>query len=512
MNLKIDKNSIVTITQQLFQYFSDRILSGFLKDGEQLPSIRSLAKDLGISPMTIIKSYGELEKHGLATTIQGKGTFVNQRNNIDKFNEKLGQLIKSNKSMESTVAGKDNYEWQLAFPDYIVRSQFRYNPNLSYANDCLNLSVASLNHRLLPTATILKDAFDLFQSNPSLLSHYPPVQGDPEFRLVISNYLKPKDINASPENILITNGAQQAISLIASTFVGPGDIIIMEAPTYPGAIDLFKSRGAVILTVPVDEEGMRTDILMSLCEKHAPKLIYTMPIFHNPTGFSMSMKRKLELLDIAKYHNCIIVEDDPWSEITYTKNKIRSLKSLDTDGHVVYLKSVSKFLGPSYRLAAIIAEGPILSSLIAAKANNDLGSSVLSQKILVDFMKSNKIENYLGKLNKQLIKRRDQVISLLKAHAPADVTWAVPEGGINLWIGLPPYANVEKLLFHAFTEKNITFLPGTICYPNEVEFNHFRICFAYLDEELLESTIIDLCKIIENLSAVKVSNDYLPVI
>ncbi|ACA45297.1 PLP-dependent aminotransferase family protein [Clostridium botulinum] len=497
MNIKIDKNSLITITQQLVHYFSDRIMSGFIKAGQKLPSIRSLAKELGISPMTIIKAYNNLEQNGLVTTIQGKGTYVNERNSTVKSNN---------------ITEKDSFQWQMSVPDYLSRSQFRYNPNLSYSNDYYNLSVASLNHKLLPTKTILKDSLGLIQNDIKLLSEYPPVQGDYEFRNIMSQYLRSKEIATSPENILVTSGSQQGISLIASTFIGPGDIVVMETPTYPGAIDLFKCRGAVILTVPVDSEGMRTDILMNLCDKHSPKLIYTIPNFHNPTGYSMSSKRKAELLDIARYNDILIVEDDPWNEISYKKEKIKSIKSMDTDGHVVYIKSLSKILGPSYRLAVIISESSILSRLIAAKANHDLGTSVLIQKTIINFIQSNKITYYIESLNKQLVKRRDKVISLLKSHAPSGMKWAIPEGGINIWVTLPKNFNVEKLLSYSITTKNISFLPGTICYPNEVEFNNLRICFTYLDEEFIEDTIIELCNLIKLLYTTKNITDYRPII
>ncbi|MBL4934277.1 PLP-dependent aminotransferase family protein [Clostridium sp. YIM B02515] len=497
MIIEIDRNSIITITQQLFEFFSDRILSGLFKDGQQLPSIRTLSKELNISPMTIVKAYNELEKNGLAVTIQGKGTYVNQRNNIEKLN---------------SFPEHNDFQWQMGIPDYLSRSQFQSNSNLTYGNNMYNLSIASINYKLLPTADILKDSLNLTERNIEYLAQYPPVQGDHEFRNVLSNYLKSKEISTAPENILITSGSQQGISLIASTFVGPGDIVVMETPTYPGAIDLFKSRGAVILTVPVDNEGMRTDILISLCDKHSPKIIYTMPNFHNPTGCSMSLRRKIELLDIAKFNNSIIVEDDPWSEISYKKEKIKSIKSMDTDGHVVYIKGLSKILGPAYRLAAIVAEGSILSRLINAKANHDLGTSMLNQKTLLDFIKSNKMNSYLDNLNKKLLRRRDKVINLLKHNAPSGVNWTIPEGGINLWITLPKSLNVEKLLYHSVTTKNISFLPGTICYPNEVEFNHLRICFTYLDEEHIENIIIELCNLMKLLNSDEKGSCYVPVI
>jgi len=159
MNIKIDKNSIITITQQLIQLFSDRILSGLLKDGEKLPSIRSLARELNVSPMTIVKTYNELEKCGLVTTIQGKGTFVNKRNNVRE---------------EQIQLEKDDFQWQISVTDYLARSQFRNNPNLSYNSKYFNLSIASINYKLLPTATILKDFFKIFNLNEKELSTYPP--------------------------------------------------------------------------------------------------------------------------------------------------------------------------------------------------------------------------------------------------------------------------------------------------------------------------------------------------
>lgn len=497
MVIKIDKNSKVTIIQQLVQCLSDRILSGLIKDGERLPSIRKLSRELEVSPMTIVKAYNELERCGLATTIQGKGTFVNQRNKIDVDKNQLEE---------------DGLQWQMSVVDYLPRSQFRYNPNLSYNNDYFNLSIASINYKLLPIEAILKDSVRYFHQDKNIISKYPPVQGDHAFREAMAKYLRLKEINTTSENILITNGAQQGISLIASTFVGPGDIVVMEAPTYPGAIDLFKCRGASILTVPVDEEGMRTDILMSLCDRYSPKVIYTMPNFQNPTGYSMSIKRKMELLDIARYNNSIIIEDDPWSDISYTNAKVKSLKSMDTTSHVIYIKGLNKILGPTYRLAAVVSEGTILSRLIAAKANHDLGTSILSQKIVLDFIKTNEITNYVQKLNKNLVKRRDTVIRLLKANTPLGATWTIPEGGINIWITLPKNFDVEKLLFHSITTKNISFLPGTICYPNEVEFNKLRICFAYLEEEYLENTIIELCSLMRDLQKEEESKSYMPIV
>lgn len=498
MNILIDRNNTIPISHQLYQQFSDRILSGFINEGEKLPSIRSLSKSLTVSPLTIIKVYEQLELNGLIERHHGKGTYVKRKNKIEQFNENEKE---------------DPFQWQMSIPDYLSRSQFRYNPNLSYVYDGFNLSVASINHKLLPTSRIIKDSYNFLQNNIKDLSKYPPVQGDLELRELIAKYLQRKNIKTSEKSILITNGAQQGISLIVNTFVGPGDIVIMETPTYPGAIDLFKCKGAKILTIPMDSEGMRTDILMSLCDKYSPKIIYTIPHFHNPTGYTMSNKRKIELLDIAKQHNCIIIEDDPWSEISYTDIKAKSLKSMDSSGHVVYIKSISKIIGPAYRLAVVAAEGSILSKLIASKANHDLGTAILPQKMLLNFLKVENISNYLEQLNMNLLKRRDKVISILKKHSPKGTLWTVPEGGINIWITLPKHFHVEKLLYSSITTKNVSFLPGTICYPNDVEFNNLRICFSYLDEEHLEKAVIELCIIMNNMAEHNSNNnDHIPIV
>ncbi len=478
MNFRIDKNKGESISHQLYQQISDRILSGFLKEGEALPSVRKLAKTLNISPMTIIKVYDKLQEREIIEKKHGKGTYVKERYDVHEKNKKVEE---------------DPFQWQVSIPDYLSRSQFRYNPNLSYVYDGFNLSVASLNQSLLPTKTIIKDAYDALENNIDVLGKYPSVQGDSVLREAIQEYLQEKSIHTLSQNILITSGGQQGISLVVNTFVGPGDIVVMETPTYPGAIDLFKCKGATILTVPVDENGMKTDILMSLCDKYSPKVIYTIPNFHNPTGYSMSDKRKRELLDIAQAHNCMVIEDDPWSEISYTDKNIKSLKSMDHSGHVIYIKSISKIIGPAYRIAALVAEGSILSRLIASKANLDLGTPILTQKVVLDFIASKKITKYIQNLNTALLRRRNKAIQLLKTHAPKGTKWTVPEGGISIWITLPRYLNVEKLLYQAITDKKIAFLPGTICYPNEVECNHLRICFSYLEEEHLEKVLIDLC-------------------
>lgn len=499
MNINIDKSSIIPISQQIAQQISDRVISGFLKEGDQLPSVRELSKLLDVSPVTVVKVYKHLERDGLIVRVHGKGTYVK----VNDFN---------NKNIHERNDIKNPFQWQMSIPDYLSRSQFAKVISLSYQDEGYNLATALINHALLPTDIILESGSNSLMNEMKKLAKYGLVQGDLELRKAFSEYFKTKGLNTSPKNIVVTSGSQQGLSIIAATFVGPGDIVVMEAPTYPGAIDLFRCRGATILTVPVDEEGMRTDILTVLCDKYSPKIIYTIPTYNNPTGYRMSNKRKLELLDIAQAHNSIIVEDDIWSDITFENKKIMPLKALDQSGHVILLKSFSKIIGPAYRTSALIADGCILSRLIAAKGNIDLGTPLLTQKMILDFFISGNILKYIKELNAKLLNRRNMVLGLLRKNAPPTVKWTVPEGGINIWITLPKHIHTDKLLLTSASSKKIYFLPGTIFYPNDPESNHLRISFSYLEEADLKKSVIELCKLIGDFIDTQTDVAYTPIV
>lgn len=172
--------------------------------------------------------------------------------------------------------GTSSYDWQLSVQDYLPRSQFaRYHQ----VPEKIHLSSSMIDPGLLPNRYLEQEIHRMLSENPKVLSQYGEIQGDKALRQAMVEYLQRMDVPASPDNILVTSGSQQGIDLIARTFVGPGDAVLMEAPTYPGAIDVFRGRGATILTVPVDSEGMRVDLLQNLCDKYKPKIIYTVPTF-----------------------------------------------------------------------------------------------------------------------------------------------------------------------------------------------------------------------------------------
>ncbi len=478
MKIQLNRNSRISLVQQIYENLSDRIRSGILTEEECLPSIREMSKNLKVSFLTVVKAYDLLEQNNLVKRVKGKGTFV-KSNSIK---------CEKSKNMGSP------YKWQLSIQDYLPRTHFDTHYNSS--DHSLQFSLAAIAPSLLPNRYLENEIHTMLEKNPLILSEYGPIQGDLDLRIAMKRTLKKQKINVSEKDILVTNGTQQGIDLVARTFIGPGDVVIAEAPTYPAALDIFRSRGASILPVPIDKNGIRTDILIKLCETKSPKLIYTIPNFHNPTGVVLSDDRREQLLTIAQEFQIIIIEDDPWSEIYYNDKPPNPIKSLDTKGNVIYLKGLSKTLIPGCRIGLLTADGTIFNRLVSSKMNADLGSPLLTQKALYPLFQSKRMEDHMKKLRTALKIRRDLVIKLLKKHMPEGVEWIEPKGGLNIWISIPEKWDTKQLLLEC-QKKNLSFLPGFVCFCGEPETNHLRLSFSYLNDNVLETGIIELSRILK---------------
>ena len=476
MHIEIRRNAEIPLAKQIYYSIVDRIRSGLLQEGAQLPTVRGLSKQLGVSLVTVVKAYRDLEREGFITSTQGKGTFVQskRRNGADPEPQP--------------------FDWQLSVPDYLPRSQF--SRLLRQPSERIQLSTSMVDPDLLPHRFLGTVMQRIVAEAPAVLGQYAEVQGDLQLRKALAAYMNGIGVSAAPEELLITNGSQQGLDLIARTFVGPGDVVVMEAPTYPGAIDVFRGRGATILSVPVDAQGMRADILHHLCDKYKPKLIYTVPTFHNPTGTVMTPTRRKQMLELAQSVQCLIVEDDPWSEIFFDRKPPAPIKSMDRNGHVIYVKGFSKTVAPSCRIGMLAASGTVFNRLLAAKANADLGSPLITQKLLLPFVGSKKMVDHVTSLRTALRRRRDIALEALTSGAPNGMSWIVPEGGLNVWIQLPARLDANRLLFEA-KKQGLSFLPGSACYPVEPDNRCLRVSFSYAPEPLLREGLTALCGIVE---------------
>lgn len=471
MKIELNRHANVPLAQQIYRAFADRILSGQFEKGNRLPSVRQLTRTLRVSPVTVSRAFKLLEDQKLVTRIQGKGTFVYE-----------DTPPKDNKTPDNI---------QLHMPDYLHRSQSVYYHQKPAA---INFSSSAVHTALLPTAELAQSLKQLAREQPDTLGQYGEIQGDLELRQAMAKYLSQEDIAVSPQEILVTNGSQQGIDLVARSFLGPGDVVFTEEPTYAAAIDVFRSRGATVIPVPMDEEGMRLDALTKLLDTYTPTLIYTIPTYHNPTGRVMSARRRKALLQLTQDIRCLILEDDPWSEIYFDEPPPPHIKSMDREGNVIYLKGLSKVLSPGCRVGFLIAPVPLLKPLITAKTYADLGNPLLNQKVVLPIIRSGKLSDLFTDLRTALKQRRDRTIRLLRPLADAHVSWAHPRGGFNLWLTLPEYANANDLLVEV-AKRKISFLPGSSCYPNDIEWHHLRLSFSSVTEEKLDAGVRELCAV-----------------
>lgn len=491
MKIVLNRKSDISLSQQIHDHIADRIRSNLLKENSPLPSIRNLAKKCNVSMMTANKAYETLEKEGLITRIQGKGTFVQK---------------KTNKALSGLEEQSPSFNWQLTISDYLPRAQsIRFNNR----HERIQLSQSTVYPGLLPNRHLEQEIKKVLSDDPQILSTYGDIKGDFQFRKELTNYLKQFKLKLAPSEVLITNGVQQGIDLVARSFIGPGDIVITEGPTYAVAIDVFRGRGATIIPIPVDEEGMKVELLSKIDKK--PKLIYTIPSFQNPTGTVLSNKRRSKLLTYAQMHGAIIVEDDSLSELYFDSKPPLPLKSMDEEGHVIYLKGFSKTLSPGCRIGVVAASGTIYNRLLSAKTMADLGSPLVTQKAILSFIKSNKMKSHLQKLRITLKIRRDHVVSLLNQYAPDGVHWNTCQGGLNIWLTLPPFYHTDEIFIEA-NKLGLSFLPSSACYPGEPETNHMRICFSSVEDQLLEEGIILLCQLLSQYLATTANQSNIPTV
>jgi len=327
---------------------------------------------------------------------------------------------------------------------------------------------------------------------------YGTSEGYPPLRQYLVEKMQEYDVPAEQENILIINGSQQALDLIGKMFINPGDVILTEGPTYLGAIQSFRAYQPRFVTVPLDEDGIQTDRLEEVL-KHTPvKFIYVLPNFHNPAGVTMTLERRLKLVELAAKYGVFIVEDDPYGELRFEGEDIVPLVVLHKE-NVLYLSTFSKTLSPGIRLGWIVAPSKIIAKLVQAKQGTDLHTSTFIQMIAHDICQRGILRHHVKDIRKVYGERRDAMLAAMEKHFPPGVTWTRPQGGLFLWVQLPEHIDVSELLSVALQEK-VAFVPGRVFYPDGDGKNTMRLTFATASPEKIEEGIKRLGQALEGVS------------
>lgn len=352
----------------------------------------------------------------------------------------------------------------------------------STASEVISFSLGMPDTNILPLDKY-KVAFQNINS-PGILQYSPPVLS---LKTHIANLMKERQVECKPEQIILTSGAQQAMTLICKLLIDKGDSIIIEEATYPGFIQIAKSAQATLVPIPIDNEnGIITERLEKLLAKiRNPKLLYTISEGHNPLGISLSKEKKLELINIASSYKLPIVEDDAYGFINYSEVP-SPLRSYSSD-LVFYIGSFSKILSPAARLGWIIAPEHIIEKLEILKECMDINTSTLAQYIINNYLNQGYLSEHLNFLKNHYKKKRDTMIDALKHYIP-EMQFCVPDSGFFIWGRLPNNINTSNLFLQAIENHKVSFLPGLAfgIEPNGSLSNCLRLSFALCDIDLIE--------------------------
>ena len=303
-----------------------------------------------------------------------------------------------------------------------------------------------------------------------------------------------------PEDMIITHGAQQGLEIIAKIFINPGDHIVTEGPSYVGALNSFLSYQPRIHTIPMDEEGMDMDYLretlrgLSSQDKRA-KFIYTVPNFQNPAGITLGAGRRYELLDIAREHDCLIIEDNPYGLMRFEGEPCPTLRSLDQE-RVIYLGTLSKIFSAGMRIGWVVAHHAILEKLLLAKQAADLCTSSFSQRVAHLYFTEGGWRDMVEKLAGIYRRKRDAMLEALEEYLEGEARWTHPQGGLFVWVTLPEYVNTSEMLATA-VDKKVAYVPGSGFFPYQEGRNCMRLNFSYPDPEAIHEGIKRLSKVIK---------------
>ena len=289
-------------------------------------------------------------------------------------------------------------------------------------------------------------------------------------------------MHPDPEDIIVTTGGQQAIDLIAKTLIDPGDVVICEAPTYPGAVPVFSSYQAETHPGGGRRDGMRIDELEQLLDRLAregrrPKFIYSVPTFQNPAGVTLSPERRRRLVELARERELLVVEDNPYGLLRYEGEPLEPLYKLDGGDYVLYLGTFSKILSPGIRLGWLCAPPPVMEKVVLGKQASDLCTSTLTQYFVREYFGEGRWREYVADLCGIYRDRRDAMLEALAALLPRQATWSRPEGGLFLWATLPAYIDTTDLLAKALRE-NVAFVPGAAAFVDGRGAGSMRLNFS----------------------------------
>ncbi|PWK03875.1 GntR family transcriptional regulator of abcA and norABC [Bacillus sp. VMFN-A1] len=465
---------------QIIQFIKEKIGNGEWPIGSKIPSQRTLAKHFEVNRSTVITALEELTADGLIEGRMGKGTVVTNN---------TWTLLAKNSSPDW-----DQYVTSgIQQPSQKIVQEINKSESNS---DLIQLSKGELSHEIFPLA-VMKEIMGKVSQNIEAFGYEEP-KGYLPLREALSGYLRTIGIQASPSSILIVSGALQALQLISMGLLQRGSTVYLDQPSYLYSLHVFQSAGMKLTGVPMDHDGLLPEHIRMARGERGRAILYTNPCFQNPTGILMSKKRREEILAASENTQLPIIEDDIYRELWIDEIPPDPIKTIDKNGHVLYIGSLSKTLSPGLRIGWIVGPEPVIERLSDIKMQTDYGSSSLSQRVAAEWFISGEYQQHLEQVRSQLKVRRELALSVLETHLKDVATWNIPKGGFFVWVKILPSISM-KLLYTKALSKGILLNLGRI-YAEE-KGNYIRLSYAYASLEDLQKGIYELGLMIKELAS-----------
>lgn len=464
MIIPLDRHSQNPIYLQIRNYLGRLIQSGKMPPGKKLPSIRALSASIQVNKLTVIEAYSLLEADGLIHARQGSGYFVNR-------------TVTSGFTLQSTFAPSQEVtisEGGGSFCEqYMASLQAQHQQGMiDFSSGFPPAANSDILQRLAKRA-LTKAADSVFM--------YDFPQGQLVLRQLIAQMLVMQGLEVASEDIIITSGSQQALSLIMQYYLQHGDWVIVETPTYHGALGILENLGAKVIGIPMTKEGMNLELLEQYLKSHRPKLIYTISTLHNPTGITTSHSHRQQLLELAQQYNCPILEDNAYEGLNFEPVPA-PIKASDRYNLVTYVSTFSKTLMPGLRVAYMVVTGEHHQHLEKQKLLHDLHVSTVSQTIVSEFLASGHYRRHLNRLRTSNLQSRNAMLQALESYFPDEVTWTIPKGGLFLWTHLPDHLSIQAICREALSHR-VLVANGAVFFPGR-GYTAMRLNFCHTPEDI----------------------------
>ncbi len=486
LDLTVNRESKPPLYRQIAEQIKTQISNGRLPANSRLPTVRGLARSLGVTRLTVQNAYAELQADGWVEATVGRGTFVSTAVQQMSLQPAVGQYLT---------------------PDSAINDMLAINQVIGVRS----MAMAHADPALFPL-----DAFwgqmDRLRPEANHLLSYGPIQGDTALRVEVVKLLHEDGIQATPDDILITSGAIQSISLATAAVAQPGDTVLVEQPTFLGVLNILKAQGLRPLHIPMQPDGPDLEQMERLVQTHRPRCYYTVANFHNPTGYSISAAKRQAILQLAQRHNMLIIEDDIYGKLGFAGSPPPSFKQQDEDNRVLYLSSFSKMLMPGLRVGYLLLPPAWRDQLLTLRRATDLCGTGLLQRALAHFLQDGGLKKHLRRVVPIYRERRDALLTSLGRGMPTAVRWTEPQGGFSCWVTLPRRLP-PGLLYRQALENGFAFTPGEAYMMEDTGHEYLRLCFGNLGVEGIEAGVKLLATLIQQqLDSGQTRGDWLPYV